>query len=201
MLSSLRHCHSNLANFSGRDSRRTFWPYALIVLPLPLIIWAAGFELFLTDVLDRQTEYFENLVADHPERATITETERGRSIVFDRGYDPPPSPHDAELARKVTGVFLAAIIVGAVLLSAAATRRLHDTSRSAVSVFVVMSGYIGLISFSVLILSGQEFIPVWIIAIVGLLTFGALMWAFVVFYFLLLPGADQPNQHGPPPVE
>ncbi len=198
MLSSFRHCVGNLSNFAGRDSRRTFWSYALVVLPLPLIIWVSGFEIFLADVFDRQTEYFENLVADHPERATITETDHGRSLVFDRGYDPPPGPHDAELVWKATGVFLATIIVGATLLSATATRRLHDTGRSAVGVLVVLAGYFGFAMLFPTIYVGQELVPAWLIGIVFAVTFGALFWAVAVFCFLLLPSDKQSNRYGPP---
>lgn len=199
MLSSFRHCLGNLSNFSGRDSRRTFWPYALFVLPLVLVITVSGFEIIVNDIMERQGDYYENLVADHPERATISETEYGRSFVFDRGYDPPPGPRQTDDALKMTGVFLTALFVGALLLSAAATRRLHDTGRGAVSVFVVFAGYLGCVVFSGLIWSGQEFIPGWLIATVGLLTFASLLWALAVFCFLLLPGAEHVNRHGPPP--
>jgi hypothetical protein len=57
VLASIRHGFGNLANFSGRDSPRIFWPYAILLIVLTgaviTTIFLADFASFAVSGLDR----------------------------------------------------------------------------------------------------------------------------------------------------
>lgn len=121
IVKSVRHGFSNLTNFSGRDTRHQFWPYASAV------IGGAIFALAIF-VLGQMPAHFAKVQAyaeAHPENVTVTSTPGSFSIEVRNG--PEFTMPDMSIALYGAN---AACLLAVVLLAAAVARRLHDTGRS-----------------------------------------------------------------------
>ena len=103
--------------FSGRDSREAFWPYAVIIFVLTMAVGMAVFMPSLSESMVRMQQF----AAAHPDQAVVTQGPGSYSISI-RGSHPELFP-DFGMATHRMG---AVIGVGALLLAAAVTRRLHD---------------------------------------------------------------------------
>lgn len=110
-----------VADFSGRDRRGRFWPYALTVVVLVYVALALVLVPIMAGV------FFEaaNYAAANPDQATVVTGPGYYSVeIHEAGAVPMPD----------FGLFFAAVATGAALavglLAAAVTRRLHDTGRS-----------------------------------------------------------------------
>jgi uncharacterized membrane protein YhaH (DUF805 family) len=122
MLDSIRYNLSSLARFSGRDSRRRFWPYAGAVLLLSWIsIW-----LVMAPRIFGTFARVAQFAREHPEQTTI-------------------------VSAPILGMMYGVAIVSAVtllLLAAAVTRRLHDRSRTGawglVPAVLLATGFLGM---------------------------------------------------------
>ena len=109
-----------LADFRGRDGRRRFWPYALVVAVLLYVGMAAAMIPMMSGFFEEATRY----AAENPEQVTVTAGPGQYSV---RINDP-----DAELMPDMGGLFWAmrlVFVAAGILLAAAVTRRLHDTGR------------------------------------------------------------------------
>lgn len=120
-LPSIRESLVNIANFSGRQSRDRFWPYALIVFVVGIgVAMVAATPAFMSSFARMQ-----QFAIDHPDQATVHRGFGQHSITI-RGYHPELMP-DSKYLLTVT------IVIGAastLLYAAAVVRRLHDTGRS-----------------------------------------------------------------------
>lgn len=118
---SVRHNLSNLARFSGRDTRALFWPYAALIAGLLYL----GSILAALSVFASWWPDFQELAAQHPENVTEQSGPGSYAVEI---HDLPPG-----LIPNMTLIILPMVIlsVGAILLLAAAVaRRLHDRGRS-----------------------------------------------------------------------
>jgi len=113
---SIRHNLGGLLRFSGRDARRTFWPYAILLF---LLSTAAYMVLGIFIAADMVAK-IERYVIAHPE-----------------GPKPPapgqPPQIPPELMPDISGLampIMAMQIVFLLLLAAAVARRLHDRDRT-----------------------------------------------------------------------
>lgn len=109
------------ADFSGRDRRGRFWPYALTVVVLIYVGMALAIMPLMADFFSEAATY----AAAHPDQATVVTGPGYYSVeIHEAGAVPMPD----------FGLFFAAVATGAALavglLAAAVTRRLHDTGRS-----------------------------------------------------------------------
>lgn len=112
---------TRLLQFSGRDQRGTFWPYAGLIFSLafcliPVAMWP-GMEGFTRTAFE--------IAEASPQDVSITVGTGGSSIAV-RGDHPEIEPH---ITRMMLGV-AAVVGVAALLLAAAVVRRLHDVGRS-----------------------------------------------------------------------
>jgi uncharacterized membrane protein YhaH (DUF805 family) len=117
IFASIRHNLANLLRFSGRDSRRTFWPYAIAVVLLDIAAMTAAMLPIMAESFGRMQRF----AVEHPEQATVDSGPGHYSITI-HGNHP-------ELMPDVTPIFTTiALIVAAtiLLLGAAVARRLHD---------------------------------------------------------------------------
>jgi uncharacterized membrane protein YhaH (DUF805 family) len=114
---SLTHCWSRLADFSGRDPRELFWPFAIINLAGTYV---AVIILFAV-ILSTDFEAIEAYAAANPDKAT---TSSGALFSSVRVTDPPPGlmPDIGDFALPMLAIGLVFIA----LHSAAVARRLHD---------------------------------------------------------------------------
>jgi uncharacterized membrane protein YhaH (DUF805 family) len=115
ILASIRHGFAGLLRFSGRDTQREFWPYAIFLFVLSS---AAGMVLamfMMAEMFARVQRY----VIDHPE-----------------GLPPPVPGHPAlppELMpdmAMLAGPMAVVNFVIVLLIAAAVARRLHDRDRT-----------------------------------------------------------------------
>lgn len=116
MFRSIGYNLARLGNFSGRESRGLYWPYAISVFVLGMV---AGLLLFVPVMMDMMTRIMSYTQA-HPEG--LPKPVPGQ---------PPALP--PELMPDMSGMFVPMAVVNLVtlLLYAAATvRRLHDRDRS-----------------------------------------------------------------------
>jgi uncharacterized membrane protein YhaH (DUF805 family) len=115
MLQSIRHNMANLLRFSGRDNRASFWPWAIAVYLLSMLL---GF-LFVLPLIGEMMQGMIDYAQTHPQ-----------------GF-PPPQPGKLPFPPELMPDFgRLAVPLGLVQLlttflwSAAAVRRLHDRDRS-----------------------------------------------------------------------
>jgi uncharacterized membrane protein YhaH (DUF805 family) len=117
MVESIRYNLTNLARFSGRESRALFWPYAIAVIILGML---SMFALMVPGIMESFGR-MQRFAAAHPDQATVDSGPGHYSITI-HGSHPELMPDMSSLS---SGVGLIALIVAA-LLAAAVARRLHD---------------------------------------------------------------------------
>ena len=116
VVASIGHNLAGLVRFSGRDTRRQFWPYAIFLF----LLSTAAFMVLAIFVAADMFGRIEHYVIAHPEGL------------------PPPAPGQApqippELLPDLSGIAMPMIamqILSVLLLAAAVTRRLHDRDRT-----------------------------------------------------------------------
>ncbi|HEY0312420.1 MAG TPA: DUF805 domain-containing protein [Allosphingosinicella sp.] len=114
---SLGYNLARLFNFSGRETRRLFWPYAITVFVLTIIIDMLLFVPVMMQMMQRMAAY----VQAHPEG--LPQPAAGQPPVL-----PPELFPDM---RSVLMPMVAVSVAAMFLYAAAAVRRLHDCGRTA----------------------------------------------------------------------
>jgi uncharacterized membrane protein YhaH (DUF805 family) len=122
MLAAIQHNLGRLANFSGRDTRSQFWPWAGCVVGGVALVWFVAAGSVMATAVSKMTAFAEA----HPEQATVTSVGGSTSIEIE-GYHPEFVPDFGVLFWILGGI----VAVTVVLLAAAVARRLHDRGRSA----------------------------------------------------------------------
>lgn len=109
-----------LFDFSGREDRASFWPYAAVVL---IIVSVAGSLLFIPIMTHAMSE-MQQFAVEHPDQV-ISTTGPGQYSVSVHGAHPP------FMSAGPIALYLAVSFGLAILLYAAAVvRRLHDRGKS-----------------------------------------------------------------------
>ncbi|MDB5691723.1 MAG: hypothetical protein JWO81_786 [Alphaproteobacteria bacterium] len=116
VFASIRHNLANLFRLSGRDSRASFWPYAIAVF---LLAMAADILLFIPIMSDMMTRTMAYARA-HPEG--LPKPVPGQPPIL----PPELMPDMNRMFVPMTAVGVAMIL----LLAAAIVRRLHDRGKS-----------------------------------------------------------------------
>lgn len=121
VLDSIRRGFGGLARFSGRDPRRRFWPYAVLVVGLVFAALGAVMSWIMAGVFERMQKF----AVEHPDQARVTSGPGSYSIQI-QGDHPELIP-DLTPFLAVLGIGMAASVA---LLAAAIVRRLHDRGRA-----------------------------------------------------------------------
>lgn len=121
LLDAMGRGFGGLARFSGRDPRRRFWPYAMLVVGLVFVALGAAMSWIMASVFERMQRF----AVEHPDQARVTSLPGSYSIQI-QGDHPELMP-DLTPFFAVLGIGMAAAVV---LLAAAVTRRLHDRGRA-----------------------------------------------------------------------
>ena len=109
-----------LFDFSGREDRASFWPYAAVVF---ILIMGAGMIIFVPMMIGTIRD-MQQFAMQHPDQVTVT-SGPGQYSVSVRGNHPEFMP-----ARSIA-LYLGVTFGLAILLYAAAiVRRLHDRGKS-----------------------------------------------------------------------
>jgi uncharacterized membrane protein YhaH (DUF805 family) len=116
MLASLRHNLARLFVFSGRETRRLFWPYAITVFVGGMIVNILLVVPVMMAAMRRTFTYLQQ----HPEG--FPKTGPGQQPAF-----PPELMPD--MAPAMGGMAIVGLLV-LLLLAAAVVRRLHDRDRT-----------------------------------------------------------------------
>jgi len=117
LVQSLKYNLARLFDFSGRETRSLFWPYALFLLLGSGVI---GMILVIPMILESMSR-MQRFALEHPDQATVTSGPGTYSFEI-KGHHP-------ELMPDVNSFLLIAVVVNGVILvmlAAAITRRLHD---------------------------------------------------------------------------
>ncbi len=110
-----------LTDFSGRDRRGRFWPYALVIVALAYVGLAAVMIPIIGSVFSEAATY----AAENPDQATVVSGPGYYSVQI---HDPDAiAMPDFGLFFTTVGI---AVVLSVLLLAAAVTRRLHDTGRA-----------------------------------------------------------------------
>lgn len=117
---SIRHNLRNLARFSGRDARDTFWPYAVTIVLLAFAGTAAAMLPAMAEAMVRMQRF----AIAHPQQARVSAGPGAYSLSIE-GNHPELLPDLAAL----TPIIAAVLALATVLLAAAVVRRLHDCGR------------------------------------------------------------------------
>jgi uncharacterized membrane protein YhaH (DUF805 family) len=109
-----------LFDFTGREDRASFWPYAAVAFIITMVV---GMVIFVP-MMSRSLHAMQQFAAQHPDQATVT-SGPGQYSISIQGNHPEFMPSQS------MALFLAVTFGLAVLLYAAAVvRRLHDRGRS-----------------------------------------------------------------------
>jgi uncharacterized membrane protein YhaH (DUF805 family) len=109
-----------LIDFSGREDRASFWPYAAVAF---VIIMIGGMIIFVPMMMGAMQE-MQQFAAQHPEQVTVTKGP-GQYSISVRG------DHPAFFPPESLAIYLVVTFGLAFLLYAAATvRRLRDREKS-----------------------------------------------------------------------
>ena len=108
-----------LLDFSGREDRLSFWPYAAAVFGIVMVLSMLAVVPSMFATMRSMQEYAEK----HPENVTVTQGPGQYSIQV----------HEGDLTPDFGPMFwmiALAFFVAVILYAAAVVRRLHDTGRS-----------------------------------------------------------------------
>ena len=109
-----------LFDFTGRENRESFWPYAAVAF---VIVMAAGMIIFVP-MISRTVHAMQQFAVQHPDQVTVTSGPVQYSISVQGN-------HPAFMPAGSIALFLAVSFGLAILLyAAAAVRRLHDRGKS-----------------------------------------------------------------------
>lgn len=188
VLASLGHNLRRLHDFSGRDTRGQFWPWAIFLFILAMIADLMVFVPVMADWMVRIQRY----IVEHPEGPPVAK--------------PGTNPFPPEFMPDFSPIFLPMMIINAVaiaLIAASVARRLHDRDRTgawglAYLPFVAIGNVFGPTSFSSMTAANP---PNQLL--VSLLSLNGLV-GFLVFILLIIQfairGTPGPNRFGPDPL-
>lgn len=110
-----------LLRFGGRTPRALYWPWAVAMLGLAMVAWAAVFLPTFLGTFAR----LQAFAAAHPDQATLMQGPGTYSVSI-HGNHPELMPDFPGLMRDLA-VIMAVFVA---LIAAATVRRLHDAGRS-----------------------------------------------------------------------
>ena len=114
--------YKRLFDFTGREDRASFWPYAAVAF---IICMGAGMIIFVP-MMNQAMEAMQQFAVQHPDQVTVTSGPGQYSIAV-HGNHPEFMP------AETIGLFFAVTIGLAILLYAAAVvRRLRDRGKSGI---------------------------------------------------------------------
>lgn len=186
----VRHHFGQLLKFSGRENKAQFWPWAAIVIALMIVATFATMVPLMAGSFAKMQQFAQA----HPDQATVV-SGPGHYEIQIRGNHPELMPD----VTSFIGPMAALILVAALLLASAVTRRLHDTGRR---------GWWGLLPLPFLC-TGFVLMPRMFSAremdlrLFGLLFLNNLVYLAslaLLAVLLALPSKSQANQSGPPPA-
>lgn len=125
----IRRGFASLMQFSGRDRRGQFWPYAAFVLLVTQAIAAAVIVPTLVSQIATIVERTERMVRDNPQDWVV---ERSAGSVHYQyvGNDPAVLTTMIPDLSALWWAIVATSVLTVLLLAAAVTRRLHDRGHS-----------------------------------------------------------------------
>ena len=116
----LKQHFARLFDWTGREDRASFWPYAAVVF---VIIMVAGMVIFVP-MMSRSLHAMQEFAAQHPDQATVT-SGPGQYSISMHGDQPGFVPAGLVVVYLVVTFGLAVL-----LYAAAVVRRLHDRGKS-----------------------------------------------------------------------
>lgn len=187
-IASIRHGFAGLLRFSGRDTRKQFWPYAIF-------IFLASSLLSYLVVLPELARMMGGMLR----------------IVAEQG-DRPLAPHEIEpLFNEIMPNFEIFVLASAVinigammLLTAAVVRRLHDCDRSGLwGVLPLPSFALGFALAPMVLDAVRNPVEPDMEAVMLPMLNSFLTWGLVIFLIVLLAreGTKGLNRFGPEPME
>lgn len=183
---------SKLTQFSGRDTRGEFWPYAGTVFAMVMILGGMAGAVVMSRIVAEMVPY-----AQAPGfTAPIAPSDQVMVEVVGPSEAPPLPMPDFTPFFLMQGVIIV-LTVG--LLAAAISRRLHDTGRSAfwglMPVPFLFGGIFGMMRLILPAMNGG--VPDFGLFGLMFLNNMAYLAALVTLIFLLAqPGSPRPNRHG-----
>jgi uncharacterized membrane protein YhaH (DUF805 family) len=183
---------SKLTQFSGRDTRGEFWPYAGAVFAIAMILGGVAGGLIMSQILatiDPSTVQSGLAAPVAPSDQVLVEVV-GPSV-------PPAFP-----MPDLTPFFLmqaALVVLNVVLLAAAVSRRLHDSNRSGwwglMPVPFVLGGVFGMLHLMAPMMSGG--VPDFgLFGLIFLNNIAYLVTLVTLIILLVQPSAAGANRHG-----
>jgi len=109
-----------LFDFTGREDRASFWPYAALAFVIIMVVGA----VIMVPMMSHSMAAMQKFAAEHPDQATIS-SGPGQYSISVRGNHPEIMP------GRQMGLYLVTTFGLAILLYAAAiARRLHDRGKA-----------------------------------------------------------------------
>jgi uncharacterized membrane protein YhaH (DUF805 family) len=133
----LKQHFARLFDWTGREDRASFWPYAAVAFAITMV---AGMVIFIP-MMSRSLHAMQDFAAQHPEQATVTSGPGQYSIAI-HGNQPSFFPANSMFLYLVVTFGLAIF-----LYASAVVRRLHDRGKS---------GFWGLIPLPFIVFSSVQ---------------------------------------------
>lgn len=193
MFKAIGHNLARLAQFSGRDARGTFWPYALTLFALTIL----GTMLAIVPVMFDAMARMQRFAAQHPELTTVEQGPGSYSIRIE-GRHPELMP---DMHGAMTGIAMVAAIF-VLLIAAAVVRRLHDRGSSGLWALPPLAFLaIGLVATPRMMASAGTGVPdpslFLLLFASNILYLASLGWLVIL---LARDGTPGPNRHGEDPT-
>lgn len=190
-IAAIQHNLKNLTNFRGRETAGIYWPYAGLVLGLILLVSMIGMAASFGGMI----EDIEALAAENPDAVHIERSPGHYSATIAPGSGVMPD---------VSAIFIpmgVSVFIGALLLAAATTRRLHDRGLTGfLALAPVALLFTGMAIFSILFSQFETGEPDLRLFAVGFVNNIAYLLCLVLL-LVQLAGASttKPTKHGPVP--
>lgn len=192
MLTAIRHNISRLTDFTGRDTRSQFWPWAGCVIGGFILVWFVAMTTTMSTLFGKMQAFADA----HPDQATVVSGPGSYSVSIE-GSHPEFVPDLGGLMLIFGGL----VVVIVLLLAASVARRLHDRGRSALWGLAPLPFLVfGLIGFQVVMREVTTGVEPNMVLFFGIFLNNICYLAVLLTLIIQLSGAGQPeaNRFGPP---
>ena len=187
---SIRHCLSNLTNFTGRDRPGQFWPYTIVLLLVQMLV---GLAFTLPLIINSMKAGFNAAQTAAASGGQINQAQLQAQMM-----------HETMAAtRDIMPYTIGLGLIAMLLLFAATVRRLHDRDWSGWWVLLAVGGKVIGLCTGYWMMDIMAADPNAIMNNMGMIQAAAwLPWAaYIILLIQLVQSGEQAdNRFGPPPA-
>jgi len=197
LMNSIARGFKKLRDFQGRDRRSEFWPYTGVIMAVSMVLMTVAIVPAMLQQFDQTLAFAEA----NPDQASVYRSATNVHVVIHDPAGMPPMDYSGMLVPLAI-----MLVVVALLLSAAVTRRLHDRGLSGRWALIPLALYgVGIVFWMRMLASmltdatgDPSFMITFMLNFLVLMLGQLSLFALVIV--LALKGKTGPNRYGPEPV-